>query len=201
MKILVACEFSGVVRDAFIARGHEAVSCDLLPTERPGPHIQDDVMNHLYEGWDMMIFHWPCTVLTNSGVTWLYEGDEKDMVMGPSCFINQKRWQEMEVSAKNFRFLLDFEQIPKRVGENPIPHPYARAIMGDYTQLIWPYEHGHGELKRTALWLRGVPKLQPSNIVYGYEARTHNLPPSADRWKERSRTLPGIAKAMAEQWG
>ena len=199
MRILIACEFSGVVRDAFKARGHDAWSCDLLPTEQPGQHIQDDVMNHLYEGWDMMIFHWPCTYLCNSGVSWLYEGSDQDLIPGPDCFINRTRWQDMETSARNFRFLLDFDTIPKRVGENPIPHKYARAIMGDYSQIIWPYEHGHGELKRTCLWLRGVPPLKVSNLVYGYEARVHNIQPSEDRWKERSRTLTGIAKAMAEQ--
>lgn len=192
MKVLIACEFSGVVREAFRARGHNAWSCDLLPSERSGKHIQGDVFNHLQDGWDMMIFHWPCTRLTNAGVRWLYGGKGN----AP----DNDRWQQMEHDALRFRMLLDCG-IPKLAGENPIPHRYARSIMGDYSQLIQPWQFGHGETKATCLWLKNLPRLIPTNIVEGRTPRVHHASPGPDRWKERSRTLQGIADAMAEQWG
>lgn len=187
MRIVIGCEFSGIVRDAFAEKGHDAWSCDLLPTERPGNHIQDDVLNHLDDGWDMAIFHTPCTYITNSGVRWLKE--------------NPDRWQLMVRDALFFKRCMD-SNIPKIANENPIPHKYALEIIGrKYDQIIQPWMFGHGETKATCLWLNNLPLLQPTNIVDGREARIHRMPPGPDRWKERSRTLVGIAQAMAEQWG
>ena len=187
LRVLVACEFSGVVRDAFAARGHDAWSCDLLPTEAPGQHIQGDVLEVLRYGWDLMIAHPPCTCLCNSGVRWLYELDG--------------RWTEMEFAADFFRVLLT-APIEKIAVENPIPHKYAVSIMGrNYNQLIQPWQFGHGETKATCLWLKNLPELVPTNIVEGREQRIHKMTPSRDRSKLRSITYTGIAQAMAEQWG
>lgn len=154
-------------------------------------HIEGDIFNNLHGGWDLFIFHWPCTRLCNSGVRWLFggRGTERDGV----------RWSAMESDAKKFRLLLDCD-IPHIAGENPIPHKYAREMMGEYSQTIQPWQFGHGETKRTCLWLKNLPPLKPTNIVDGREQRIWKLPPSADRWKERSRTYPGIASAMAQQW-
>jgi len=186
LHVLVACEFSGVVRDAFKAKGHDAWSCDLLPTEAPGQHIQGDVLNILSDGWDLMIAHPPCTYLCNSGVRWLYEQDD--------------RWVKMEFAADFFRALLT-APINKIAIENPIPHKYAVSIMGrNYNQLIQPWQFGHGESKATCLWLKNLPELVPTDIVEGREQRIHKLPPSKDRWKLRSTTYTGFAQAMAEQW-
>jgi hypothetical protein len=186
MKVLIACEFSGRVRDAFIARGHEAMSCDLLPSEAPGPHYQGDVMDIINDGWDLMIAHPPCTRLCNSGVCWL----EK-----------RNLWDDMRKGAGFFKTLLDAD-IQKIAIENPIPHKYALEIIGrKYDQIIQPFQFGHGETKATCLWLKNLPKLQPANIVEGREQRLHRLPPGPERWKNRSRTYQGIANAMAEQWG
>jgi hypothetical protein len=186
MKVLVACEFSGIVREAFAKRGHDAWSCDLLPTEQPGNHIQGNVLDILDKGWDLMIAHPPCTYLCNSGVRWLAGDPIRLACMKDGCwFFNQ---------------LLN-APIPKICIENPIPHKYARAIIGDYTQLIQPWQFGHGETKATCLWLKNLPKLQPTNIVSGRKAKVHKMPPSADRWKKRSMTYQGIADAMANQWG
>jgi hypothetical protein len=186
MKILVACEYSGIVRDAFIARGHDAMSCDLLPTERAGLHHQGDVLPLLCERWDMIIAHPPCTRLCNSGVCWLAKRD---------------LWQDMRDGAAFFKAFLDADC--ERIAiENPIPHKYAvEAIGRKYDQIIQPWWFGHGETKATCLWLKGLPKLQPTNIVDGRVQRLHRLPPSADRAKLRSETYPGIANAFAEQWG
>jgi len=185
MKVLIACEFSGVVRDAFIKRGHNAISCDLLPTDKPGPHYQGDVFNIINDGWDMMIFHWPCTRLCNSGVRWLHE---------------RNLWDDMKDSANKFRRLLDCG-IKKIAGENPIPHKYVRSIMGNYSQIIQPWQYGHGETKATCLWLRGLEKLVPTDVISGREGRVWKLPPSKDRWKLRSTTYQGVVDAFAEQWG
>lgn len=195
MNVLVACEFSGIVRDAFIERGHAAMSVDLLPTERPGPHYTGDILNLLKYGvwtkWDLMIAHPPCTFLANSGVRWLYENGER----------NEDRWWEMEQSAKFLRRLLELP-IPRIAVENPVMHSHARAIVGrGPDQCIQPWQFGHGETKRTCFWLKNLPPLKPTNIVEGREPRVHHASPGPDRWKERSRTLQGIADAMAEQWG
>ena len=181
MKILVACEFSGIVRDAFIRRGHNAVSCDLLPTESPGPHIQDDVFNHLDDGWDMMIFFYPCTNMAVSGARW---------------FRDKRKEQERDV--KNFIGLAECS-IQKTAGENPVSVLSTKYRKPD--QIIQPWMFGHGETKATCLWLKNLPPLIPTNIVSGRTARVHKEPPSPERWKNRSKTYQGIAEAMAEQWG
>ena len=184
MKVLIACEFSGIVRDAFAKLGHDVLSCDLLPTEKPGKHYQGDVMEILNEKWDLMIAHPPCTYLCNSGVRWLYS--------------QPGRWLKME-DARKFFMLLYTANIPKICVENPIPHRHAK--LPSYTQIIQPYMFGHGETKATCLWLKNLPLLMPTNEVKGRKARVHYEPPGIDRWKNRSRTYTGIAKAMAEQWG
>lgn len=187
MKVLVACEYSGVVRDAFAARGHDAWSCDILPSEKPGNHMQGDVTSLLDLGWDLIIAHPPCTYLCNSGVRWLHESPE--------------RWGAMRAGADFFRLFLAAKC--KRVCvENPIMHKYARErVGGAHSQVIQPWQFGHGETKATCLWLKGLPLLTPTNIVSGREGKCHKTPPSADRGKIRSRTYEGIGAAMAAQWG
>lgn len=186
MKVLVACEFSGIVRDAFLARGHDAWSCDLLPTESPGPHIQGDVLEILNDGWDMMIAHPPCTYLCNSGVRWLHERDG--------------RWKDMEQGALFFKQLLNAD-IDRLCIENPIPHKYAIEIIGRrYDHLIQPWMFGHGETKATCFWLKGLPPLTPTCLDAKREQRLFKLTPSENRSMERSKTFTGIAQAMADQW-
>ena len=195
MKVLVACEYSGIVRDAFIKRGHDAISCDLLPSDSTGPHYQGDVFDIIGNGFDLMIAHPPCTYLSNSGVTWLH----KDIT----------RWPKMVEGALFFRRLLR-SNIPKIVIENPIMHKYAKAIIDkDQAQTVQPWMFGHAESKATCLWLKGLPPLQETNNVKEEflkrdkkdAQRLHYLPPSADRWKIRSTTFQGIADALAEQYG
>lgn len=179
--MLVACEFSGIVRDAFAAKGHDAWSCDLLPSERPGNHIQDDVFNHLEDGWEMMLFFYPCTNLACSGARW---------------FKDKKESQDRDVN--NFMRLADC-CIPRTAGENPIGVLSTRYRKPD--QIIHPWQFGHGETKSTCLWLKNLPTLNPTNIVEGREPRVWKEPPSPTRWMNRSRTYLGIAQAMADQWG
>jgi hypothetical protein len=181
MRVLVACEFSGVVRDAFIARGHEAVSCDLLPTDRTGPHITGDVRKIADGWWDLMIAHPPCTHLAVSGARW-FKGKEKE-----------------QAKALAFVQMLLDAPIERICLENPISIISTRIRKPD--QIIQPWMFGHGETKATCLWLKGLPPLVPTNIVEGRENRVHRMPPSKDRWKKRSITYTGIAQAMAEQWG
>ena len=181
MKVLVACEFSGIVREAFRARGHDAWSCDLLESEQPGPHIQGDVLEYLIEGWDLMIAHPPCTHLAVSGSRWF----------------SKKRKEQSE--AITFFMELVNAHIPKIAVENPVSIMSTRFRKPD--QIIQPWQFGTGETKATCLWLKGLPKLVPTNIVEGREQRIHRMPPGPNRWRERSRTFPGIAEAMAEQWG
>lgn len=182
MKILVACEFSATVRDAFISRGHDAWSCDLLDSEGdPSRHIQGDVLAILHDGWDMMIAHPPCTHLAVSGARW-FKGKLKE-----------------QAEALDFVRLLLSAPIPRIALENPVSIISSRIRKPD--QVIQPWQHGHGETKATCLWLKGLPLLQPSNVVDGRKNRIWKLPQSADRWKERSRTFPGVAAAMATQWG
>ena len=186
MKVLIACEFSGIVRDAFKAKGHDAWSCDLLPTEKSGQHIQGDVLEILDDDWELIIAHPPCTRLCNSGVRWLAE---------------RNLWKDMRKAAKFFRSLLEAD-IPKLCIENPIPHKYAVKEIGrKYDQIIQPWQFGHGETKATCLWLKNLSELQATNIVSGREQRIFNLPKNAARWRLRSITFQGIADAMAEQWG
>lgn len=181
MRVLVACEYSGRVRDAFRALGHEAMSCDLLPTDVEGPHHMGDVTELLRMGWDLMIAHPPCTHLAVSGSRWF-----KDKV------------KEQAEALVFVQTLMD-APIPMIAIENPISVISSRIRKPD--QIIQPWQFGHGETKATCLWLKGLPKLTPTNIVEGREARVHKMPPSPDRWKERSRTYQGVADAMAAQWG
>lgn len=220
MRVLVACEFSGIVRDAFIAKGHDAMSCDLLPTEKPGPHYQGDVLNIIHDGWDMMIAHPPCTHLAVSGARW---------------FKNKQREQS---EALKFVQILMNAGIPRIAIENPISIISSRIRKPD--QIIQPWMFGHGETKATCLWLKNLPKLEPTDVVVpewairadgsvhlsakgkkdnpthfltGRTARVlsgpqldqwnriHKEPPGPDRWKNRSRTYRGISEAMANTWG
>lgn len=181
MRVLVACEFSGIVRDAFLEAGHQAVSVDLIDTERPGPHLVTDVREVLDMGWDLMIAHPPCTHLAVSGARWFAD----------------KQTEQAEALAF-VRLLLD-APISCIALENPVSIISSRIRKPD--QIIQPWQFGHGEVKATCLWLKGLPKLESTQIVDGRTARVHRAPPAPDRWKDRSRTYPGIARAMAEQWG
>lgn len=197
MKILVACEFSGTVRDAFLERGHDAWSCDILPAEtNSNRHIRGDVRDVLNDGWDMlMVAHPPCTRLCNSGVRWLHRP--------PKGKTLEQMWQELDEGAALFSDLLNAD-IPMICVENPVMHRHAKERIRNYrefTQSVQPHQFGHGEVKRTCFWLKGLKPLTPTNQVDGREARVHKIPPGPDRWRERSRFYPGIAKAMAEQWG
>ena len=187
MRVLIACEYSGKVRDAFLELGHDAISCDLLPTERPGPHYQGDVFDILEKGWDLMVAHPPCTYLCNSGVTWLHR--------------QEGRWDKMKEGAEFFKRLLN-APIPYIAIENPIMHKYAVDIIGRrQDQVVQPWQFGHGETKATCFWLKNLPLLVPTDIVEGRVQRLHRLPPSKDRAKLRSETYQGIANAIAKQWG
>ena len=194
LKVLVSCEFSGTVRDEFIKMGHDAISCDLLPTDRPGPHYQGDVLDIINDGFDLMIAHPPCTMLCNSSVRWL---------------ANDKNRYKQMLDACEFFNKLKNANIPKICIENPIPHKYARDIIGKYTQIIQPWMFGHPETKATCLWLKNLPPLVETNNVKAYmltlpkkeRNRIHYMPPSKDRWKLRSQTYQGIAECMAATWG
>ncbi len=181
MKILIACEYSGIVREAFSKLGHDAWSCDILETEIPGNHLQCDVREIIGDSWDMMIAHPPCTHLAVSGARWF-----KD-----------KKVEQAE--ALEFVRLLLNAPIEKIALENPISIISSHIRKPD--QIIQPWQFGHGETKATCLWLQNLPKLQPTNIVEGREQRIWKMPPGENRWKERSRTFEGIAQAMANQWG
>lgn len=183
MRVLVACEYSGRVRDAFIAAGHDAISCDLLPTEAPGPHHMGPVEEIIGEGWDLMIAHPPCTHLAVSGAR----------------HFAAKRESGVQQEALDFVRMLLSAPIDRIALENPVSIISTKIRKPD--QVIQPWQHGHGETKATCLWLKNLPKLETSQIVEGREARVHRMPPSPDRWKERSRTYQGIANAMAAQWG
>ena len=197
MRVLVACEFSGVVRRAFAARGHDAWSCDLLPAEDgTNKHYVGDARDILNDGWDLlMVAHPPCTRLCNSGVRWLSKPP-------PGKTLDQMQADLREGAALFSAFWN--APIPRVAVENPIMHKHAKALIENYAppaQTIQPWQFGHGEIKGTCLWLRGLPKLTPTQIVEGRTARVHRMPPGPDRWKERSRTFAGIAEAMADQWG
>ena len=184
MKVLIACEYSGCVRDAFIRAGHDAISCDLLPTEALGPHYQGDVRELLAtQAFDLMIAHPPCTHLSVSGAR----------------HFAAKRASGVQQEALEFVRMLMATPILRIAIENPISIISSAIRKPD--QIIQPWQYGHGETKATCLWLKNLPVLTPTNIVPGREARVHRMPPSPDRWKERSRTYLGIADAMAQQWG
>ena len=174
MRVLVACEYSGRVRDAFINMGHDAVSCDLLPTEVDGPHIQGDVLEVINDNWDLMVAHPPCTYITNAGVRHLHSTPSKNGKL-PKIH-GQERWKLMYQACDFFNTLQNCD-IPKICIENPVPHKYARERIGNYTQIIQPWQFGHGETKKTCLWLKGLPKLVPTNIVEGREPRIHKMGP------------------------
>jgi len=196
LRVLVACEYSGVVRRAFLARGCDAWSCDLLPSEdRSNRHIRGDARDLLHDGWDLlMVAHPPCTRLCNSGVRWLHTPP-------PGKTAGQMELELREGAALFSAFWN--APIPRVAVENPVMHGHAKRLIENYAepaQSVQPWQFGHGETKRTCLWLRGLPPLKPTNVVAGREQRVHRMPPSPTRWKERSRFYPGIAAAMAEQW-
>lgn len=202
LRVLIACEYSGRVREAFAARGHYAMSCDLLPTEQPGNHYQGDLFEVLNSGmeWDLMIAHPPCTYLTVAGVRWLYHPEDSGLSVDhrrPHPNYPNRR-KDMH-GALAFVSSLMAAPIPRIAIENPI------SVISSYIrkpdQIIQPWQFGHGETKATCLWLKGLPKLTPTNIVDGREAKVHMMPPGPNRWKERSRTYEGIASGMAAQWG
>lgn len=192
MRVLVACEYSGVVRDAFIRAGHDAYSCDLLPTDVPGPHFEGDVLPLLGLGWDLMIAHPPCTYMARSGMRWLK--DQPPLKSGKP--VGAQRRALLEEAQEFFMALLN-APIPRVCVENP----ESFLIPVPATQYIQPWQFGHPEVKKTGLWLRNLPPLVPTEIVEGREARVHKMAPGPDRWKERSRTYEGVAEAMASQWG
>ena len=183
MKVLVACEYSGRVRDAFNANGHDAMSCDLLPSDTPGQHYLGDVRDVLDYPWDLMIAHPPCTHLSVSGAKWHAD----------------KKQNGSQQAALAFVLMLSKSGIPKIAIENPVSIISTAWRKPD--QIIQPWQCGHGETQTTCLWLKGLPKLVPTDIVEGRESRIHRLPPSPDRSKLRSLTYQGIAEAMATQWG
>lgn len=183
LKVLIACEYSGRVRDAFITKGHNAISCDFEETESPGPHYKGDVFDIINDGFDLMIAHPPCTHLAVSGAR----------------HFAQKRADGRQQAAIDFFMALANAQIPTIAIENPVCIISKTWRKPD--QIIQPWQYGHGETKATCLWLKGLKKLTPTKIVEGREAKVHRMPPSPTRWKERSRTYQGIASAMADQWG
>lgn len=184
VKVGVICEFSGVVRDAFLRRGHDAVSFGLLPSESPGPHVQGDILDLGRDYWrdfDLVLCFPPCTHLAVSGAGW---------------FKYKRREQEEALEFVRYLLGLPVERIAL---ENPVSVISTRIRKPD--QIIHPWQFGHGETKRICLWLKNLPLLEPTNIVDGREPRVHMCPPGPDRWKERSRMYPGVAEAMADQWG
>lgn len=192
MRVLVACEYSGIVRDAFKNHGHYAMSCDIIPTDVPGEHYQGSVLDILDQGWDLMIAHPPCTYISNAGARHLY----------PKKILNVDRYKKGMEAVKFFMDLYN-SKIPKIAVENPIPS----KIFGlpQYSQIIQPYEYGHSYQKRTCLWLKNLPQLKPTNIVEkGQSTKVVGNWFNAggkDRQKNRAKTFEGIADAMAEQWG
>ena len=179
-RVLVACEYSGRVRDAFIRNGCEAVSCDLLPTDQPGPHYQGDVFDIINDGWDLMVAHPPCTHLAVSGARWFHKKERE------------------QKEALDFVRRLMTAPINHIAIENPISVISSKIRKPD--QIIQPWMFGHGETKATCLWLKNLPPLQPTEIVEGRENKVHKMPPSEHRWKLRSLTYQGIADAMGDQW-
>lgn len=197
LRVLIACEFSGIVRRAFAVRGHDAWSCDLLPAEdRSNKHIVGDARDMLDDGWDLlMVAHPPCTRLCNSGVRWLHKP--------PPGRTLAEIWAELDEAAALFSAFWN-APVERIAIENPIMHKHAKARIenfADFAQSVQPWQFGHGETKRTCLWLKNLPVLEPTEIVEGREQRVHRMPPGPDRWRERSRFFPGIAEAMADQWG
>jgi len=200
MKVLVACEFSGRVRDAFLKRGHDAWSCDFLETESPGPHIQGDVLEILDEEWDLMIAHPPCKYLAVSGARWFYHPEDRHLPTSQRRphpkFPNRK--QHRDEALQFVRDLLG-APIPHITLENPVS--LISSMIRKPDQYIHPWMFGHGEVKKTGFWLKNLPLLEPTNIVSGREKRVWKEPPGPNQWRNRSRTYLGVAEAMADQWG
>jgi len=187
MKIGILGETSGRIRDAFLRRGHDAVSFDLLDTDVPGPHVKGDVLDADLTGFDLAICHPTCTYLCNSGVRWLHT--------------EPMRWARMYAACGFFKAMLNLP-VHRIAVENPVPHRYAVAEIGRlYDQTVQPWQFGDGFTKRTCWWLKNLPPLVPTNIVPGREAKCHRASPGPNRWKLRSETYPGMAEAIAEQWG
>ena len=185
MKVLIACEFSGVVRSCFLDKGHDAISCDLLASDLPGPHVQGNVIPLLSQPWDLVIAHPPCTYLCNSGVRWFKEQPE--------------RWEFLQAAAGFFKLCLN-ANAPRVAIENPIMNRHALSIIGrNYDFSVQPYEHGHPETKRTCFWVKNLPALKPTKVVKGRFPKVHYM--SSNNALDRSKTYIGIARAMAEQWG
>lgn len=179
MRVLVACEFSGIVRDEFKRLGHDALSVDLLPSERPGRHVIADIRDIVSDHWDLMVAFPPCTYLASSGARWHWTGDVQDKAL------------------ELVQFLMD-APIEKIAIGNPVGAISTRIRKPD--QIIQPWQFAHPETKATCLWLKGLPRLSPVRIVTPTETRIHKMPDTKDRWRNRSRTYPGIARAMAWQW-
>jgi hypothetical protein len=197
MRVLVACEFSGTVRRAFAARGHDAWSCDLLPAEDgSNRHLIGDARQYLNDGWDLlMVAHPPCTRLCNSGVRWLS--------VPPPGRASEDMWAELDEGAALFSAFWN-APIERIAVENPVMHKHAKQRIQNYeepAQSIQPWQYGHGETKRTCLWLKNLPPLVPTEIVEGRTPRVHHMSPGPNRWRERSRFFAGVAAAMASQWG
>lgn len=223
-NILVACEYSGTVRDAFLRRGFNAMSCDLLPTDAPGPHYQGDVFDVLNDPArffggpiHLMVAHPPCTYLTNAGARWLWQYDQQARQTVTDAngqkLPDWRRWRDMEEGAEFFRALWEAD-VPRIAVENPVMVGYAKAIIGRGERLepscsFQPYHHGHMEQKQTCLWLKNLPNLVPSDDVkaatlalpYAERAKVHHASPGPDRWKLRSTFFRGVGEAMADQWG
>ena len=206
MRVLIACEYSGRVRDAFIRAGHDAVSCDLLPTEVEGPHYQGDVRDILGEAWDVLIAHPYCTFNTLAGIRWMYHPEDTNLP--PESRRRHPKYptrmDDFLEGAKFFNTLANATHIPSRCLENSQPHGLAMQHIGRYSQIVQPWMFGDPYTKGAALWLYGLPKLVPTHKKSDYAqiyAACHKESPGPDRWKNRSRTHPGIAEAMAQQWG
>ncbi len=182
-RVLVGCEYSGRVRDAFMAKGHDAVSCDLLPSDAPGPHLRQDITPLLAQAWDLIVAFPPCTYLCSSGMHWTTRG---------------LRDPKLTEDALAFVRMIWASNSPRIAIENPIGALSTRFMKP--TQIIHPWQFGHPERKATCLWLKGLPPLSPTNVVEGRDQRVWKMPPSPDRWKLRSLTYQGIANAIAEQW-
>lgn len=215
MRVLIACEFSGVVREEFRKLGHDAWSCDLLPTEIEGQHIQADFRSVVQDSWDFVGYHYECRVMANSGVRWLYQGERvRASVLGRSMLFekrvrNESRWLELDQAAEIFNLTL--RDTRPGYAENSIMHCHAKKLIDrEQDQVIQPWYFGEPYFKATCLWMRGIPLLRETNRLippvkgtpeYKAWSAVHRASPGPDRWKERSRTLPGIAAAFASQWG
>jgi len=193
LNVIVGCEYSGIVRDAFIRLGHNAVSCDLLDTEQPGPHYKGDILDIINDGWDIFIAHPPCTYVAGSGERWFKDQPPRKS----GALVGEERRRAREQAIEFFMKLMN-ANIPQIALENPIG--IMSTVFRKPDQIIQPWMFGHGETKATCLWLKNLPLLVPTNIVEGREQRIWKMSPGEDRWKERSRTFQGIAEAMATQW-